>query len=183
MTGPARQAEDGHCGRWGCSPPPSLWALASHGKDVRPSHLDTEGRAEASLPSDPPPWPLAPRRTVLPALQPGPARVWAPSSRDVLSLSGPMCPGSRGPTSFAFCPGSETPAVTTHTQELAPPTTDQLVRSTHRAGHWRYPPGHARCPMPAPPPGLSWGVASRCQHSLGQLWAPGSQTWGPTEGR
>lgn len=90
----------------GLLPPPSSWALASHGKDVHPSRLHTEGKADTSLPSDPPPWPPARRRTVLLALQPGPARVPAPPSRDVLSLPGPLCPGSQGPTLFAFCPGT-----------------------------------------------------------------------------
>lgn len=82
-----------------------------------------------------------------------------------------------------FCPGSEVPAVTTHIPELVPPTADRSVKSTHWANRWRYPPGHTRRPMPAPPPGLPWGVASRCRQLLGQLWAPGAQTWGPAEGK
>lgn len=168
MTGPARRAEDSHCGHWlptGRTCAPATW---------------TPRAGQTPSPSDPPPRPLAPRRTVL--LAPQPARAWAPSSRDAPS---PRCtvPGFSGTSSVRLCPGSEVPAVHPHARELVPPTTDWLVKATHRAGRWRHPPGRTRCPMPAPPPGLPWGVVSRCQHCRGQLWAPGSQTWGPAEGR
>lgn len=164
------------CGQCGCSPPrPRGHGLPTGGTRAPAAWTPRKGRADALG--------LLTSATATSPEEDSPARspawaCWGPPGTIVRALG----PGPRGPSLSASCPGSEAPAVTTQAESRAAPA-DLRVRSTHRAGRRRYPPGRTRRPMAAPPPGLPRGVVSRCGQSLGQLRAPGSRTRGPTEGR
>lgn len=93
----------------------------------------------------------------------------------------PAGPGHRPPgcpVSLLTVPRSWAPAVPNTL-----PTSDHSMNSTHQADGWGGHPGHARCPVSAPPPGLPQGALSRLLHFPGQLWAPGPWTWGSVTGR
>lgn len=108
------------------------------------------------------PWPLAPRKRVLLALQLSLAGAWAPSSRDVLSPPGPLCLASQGSTLLSSARGLGHP-LPSH----VPEHWGQLVNSTHRTGCQGCPPGHTGHLIPSSPPDLLGGEVNRCWHFLG----------------